>query len=312
MNWRPGWNRVASLKLRHFEVLLAVERHRSLSRAADALEISQPAVSQWIADLESALAVTLYERSRPLRPTVYAGAVIRHAQRVMNDARRAYEEIESLRRGSVGRVRIGVMPAVVATIMPDVVRALASSAPSLSLLIVEDIWAGLWQRFERSELDLLVGRPDTNLRAQGFAVETLSDDPHVVTCGLAHPLAKMSSPTWADASAYDFIVPPAGTPLHDAIHATFAAARLSSPRVALESAAHALNHELLQGSSLLAVAPRAAAELAESRGLVCALPLALLVDVGPLGMVWRETEADDALQRVVDAFREVVRDSPAT
>lgn len=304
---RLAWNRVAALKLRHLEVLLAIARHRSLSAAADALDISQPAVSQWLADIESALSVRLFERTRPLQPTAYADAVIRHAQRVLNDARRTHEELEAVRMGAVGRVRIGAMSASITTLMPDVVRELARMAPRLSLLVVEDIWAGLWRRFERSELDLLVGRPDSGLEGEGLSVERLYDDPHVVICGPGHPLAKSRRPTWADVARYGLILPPASTPLHEAICATFAAAGLTPPRAALESAAHGLNHELLRRSSLLAVAPRAAARLAQSRGLVCALALPLLVDVGPLGMVWRSAQADDALLGVIAAVRRQAR-----
>ena len=53
---------VSRLKLRHLRVLVAISRHGSLTAAAGALNMSQPAVSKWLADIESALGVPLFVR----------------------------------------------------------------------------------------------------------------------------------------------------------------------------------------------------------------------------------------------------------
>ena len=111
---------MARLKFRHFEVLIAIARCGTLTAAADALGISQSAVSQWLADLEFALGVPLFLRGRQLRPTQFADVVLRHAQRVLADAKRTQEEVDALRNGATGRVRLGIMQAAAPTLLPRV------------------------------------------------------------------------------------------------------------------------------------------------------------------------------------------------
>ena len=138
-------------------------------------------------------------------------------------------------------------------------------------------------------------------------MEMLYDDPHVVICGTGNPLARLSSPAWADLQRCRWIVPPAGTPLFMAIGATLASVGAAPPDILFESASHSLNFELLRETETVAVAPRAAARLAQARGLVHVLPLELCVDIGPLGMVWNNAQYGEALDRVVDAVRRHAR-----
>ncbi|MBU1359626.1 MAG: LysR family transcriptional regulator, partial [Gammaproteobacteria bacterium] len=70
------------LRLRHLEILLAVERHGSLTATAEALGVSQPAVSQWLAEIESALGVPLFVRGRQIQPSPYLPVALRHARRM--------------------------------------------------------------------------------------------------------------------------------------------------------------------------------------------------------------------------------------
>lgn len=297
----PG--RVAELKLRHFEVLLAIARCGTLTAAADALGISQPAASQWLADMESALGVPLFIRGRPLRQTPFAEAVLRHARRVLADAQRTQEEIEALRNGAVGRVRLGIMSAAAPILLPRVVRRLRESAPGLRLVVFEDIWAGLWPRFERDELDMLIGRPEGGMRSGAWPTERLYDDPHVVIAGPHHPLVRARRITWTDIARYPLILPPASTPLRGAIDATFVNAGLPMPQPWIESTSQSANYAVLRESDALAVSSRASAHHFAALGLVRALPVRLSTDVGPLGMVWRDVAPDPVLARVLDAVR---------
>jgi DNA-binding transcriptional LysR family regulator len=62
-----------------------------------ALDITQPAVSQWLADIESAAGARLFERGRRLRPTPFAAPLLAHAERVLQDAQRALGEVQAIR-----------------------------------------------------------------------------------------------------------------------------------------------------------------------------------------------------------------------
>src|SRR5258707_5677257 len=85
------------LKLRQLNVLLSVMQWGSMARAADHLSVSQPVVSKTIAELESLLGVTLFERtSQGVQPTIYASALARRSVALFNDLRTSVGELEAL------------------------------------------------------------------------------------------------------------------------------------------------------------------------------------------------------------------------
>ena len=93
------------LRLRHFEVLLAVARHGSLTASAPALDSTQPAVSQWLAEIEAAVGAQLFVRGRQLKPTPQLAPVLRHARRVVADSRRLAHELAAVARDAGFEVR---------------------------------------------------------------------------------------------------------------------------------------------------------------------------------------------------------------
>ena len=295
---------IRRIRLRHLEVLLTIHRHGSLTAAAAALEITQPAVSQWLADIEAAAGVRLFERGRRLRPTPLAAPILAHAERVLQDARRALAEVQALRSGGAGRVRIGAMSVAAAALVPAAVLRLRAAAPGIEVSLVQDIAATLWTLFERDELDLLVTRLDARALASGLPHRRLFADRHRVVCSKKHPLATRRRVSWRDAARYPWLMPPAGTPLHEAVSATFAAAGAPPPPVLLTSTSLGANARLLQDSDVLGVQSGAVAAESLAQGRLVALPLTLVHDTGDVGLVWRDPTPGPVMAAVLQAFDE--------
>lgn len=290
------------MRLRHLEVLLTIARHGSLTAAATALDITQPAVSQWLADIEAAAGVRLFDRGRRLRPTVYAAPLIAHAERVLQDARRTLAEVQAIRSGGSGRVRIGAMPVAAATLVPAAVLRLHAQAPGIELTLVHDIAATLWAQLERDELDLLVTRLDARTLGSGLPQQRLFPDQHRILCRTGHPLAGRARVTWRDAVRHPWLMPPAGTPLHQALHATFEAAGVPVPPKMLTSTSVATNVALIRGSDALGVQSGAVAADLQAQGRLVTLPLKLVHDTGDVGLVWRDPSPGPVLAAVLQAF----------
>lgn len=300
------------IRLRHLEVLLTIARSGSLTAAANALDITQPAVSQWLADIESAAGVRLFERGRRLRPTPFAAPLLAHAERVLQDAQRALGEVQAIRRGGSGRVRIGAMPVATPSLVPAAVMRLREHAPGVELFLVEDIAAGLWAQFDRNQFDLLVTRLDARALGSGLQLRRLYQDQLRVVCGPLHPLARNKRVAWRDAVRYPWVMPPAGTPLHDALDETFAAAGVAPPQALLTSTSLLANIELLRRSDALGVQSGAVAAGSSARGLLAALPLKLVHDTGHVGLVWREAIPGPALAAVLQAFVDASKAAPSS
>ncbi|VTU20944.1 LysR substrate-binding domain-containing protein [Variovorax sp. RA8] len=292
------------LRLRHLEILLAVERHGSLTAAAEALGASQPAVSQWLAEVEAALGVPLFLRGRQIRPSPYLPVALRHARRMVADSRQLQQELAAVAAGTLGAVRIGSMLVTSAGLLPRALLALEKQLEPLRIEVVEDTAAGLWARFERRELDLIVGRLDERAFGPHVHSEALFKDPHCAVTGRRHPLLRAAGVTWAKAATHPWILPPQHTALRRAIDATFVEQGLAPPEPWIESTSPTLNQALMRESRCIGVLSGAAAHHYQRLGMLSILPLSLGSDVGPVGMVWDRQEPSPALARVLQALRE--------
>ena len=91
------------LRLRDLRVFFAVVQSGTLAKAATQLRVSQPAVSQVIADLEHALGVKLFDRSsRGVEPTVYARALLVRGRSAFDELRQGIRDIEFLADPTAG------------------------------------------------------------------------------------------------------------------------------------------------------------------------------------------------------------------
>jgi LysR family cyn operon transcriptional activator len=134
--------------LRHLRYLLAVADHGGFTRAAEALHVSQPTLSQQIRQLEETLGVSLFDRtSRMVKPTDAGEAYIECARRVLVEleaGKRALHDVKDLSRGSL---RLAMTPTFMAYLVGPLVRDYMARYPNIHLEIFElsmdDIEAGL-------------------------------------------------------------------------------------------------------------------------------------------------------------------------
>jgi molybdate transport repressor ModE-like protein len=123
---------------RRLLVFREVARAGSLTAAARALGWTQPAVSQHLAALERSVAMPLVLRGPGGTSLTEAGEVLlRRADAVAAELPAAGEELAALAQLRAGRVRLQAPPSAAATLVPDAVRALATSHPGISVGLVE-------------------------------------------------------------------------------------------------------------------------------------------------------------------------------
>lgn len=139
---------VFTMLLRHLRYLLAVADHGGFTRAAEALHVSQPTLSQQIRQLEETLGVSLFDRtSRTVKPTDAGEAYIECARRVLVEleaGKRALHDVKDLSRGTL---RLAMTPTFMAYLVGPLVRDYVARFPNIHLQIFElsmdDIEAGL-------------------------------------------------------------------------------------------------------------------------------------------------------------------------
>src|SRR3954462_4875798 len=123
MPWNDRTKR--RLKLRDLDILMAVIDARSMGKAAKRLNVSQPAISKAIAEMEDALGVHLVDRSRSgIEPTPYGLALQKRSVSIFNDLRQGVQDIDFLIDPTKGEIRIGTTEPVMAAIVSPVIDGL--------------------------------------------------------------------------------------------------------------------------------------------------------------------------------------------
>src|SRR5437762_2659974 len=104
------WFIRARLKTRQLLLLVALAEEGNIHRAAQVLNMTQPAASKLLKDLEDVLEVPLFERlPRGMRPTWYGETMIRHARVALSSLNQAHDELEAIKAGRYGQVSVGAI-----------------------------------------------------------------------------------------------------------------------------------------------------------------------------------------------------------
>ncbi|MEQ8348733.1 MAG: LysR family transcriptional regulator [Sneathiellaceae bacterium] len=177
------------------EMFLAVYRTGSLGRASQQLNLTQPAVSKAIRRLERSLQVALFEREpRGMVPTLYAEALMRHAELVSSELQRAVEEIDAMRGSARGRAKVGGTPSVIEVLFPAAIARLLGRRPALAIEVREALEGELLDDLLKGAIDLAVAGGMRRIRDYPVEVEALFVDRVQVICRPDHPLRRSPAP----------------------------------------------------------------------------------------------------------------------
>jgi DNA-binding transcriptional LysR family regulator len=293
------------LKMRDMEILASIGRTRSLSRTADEMAMTQPALSKWLKEFENLVEMELFERTtRRIAPTAAGEIVLNHAERMLGDLQRIAADLEVLQSGLGGVVQVGAPSAVAAVLIPEAVRHMLRQGLKLQIQFHEGTLDHLLPMLQRRELDLIIGRLDGKALNSGCHHEHLYDGPVCVAAGPQHPLLARHRLAWKDTVQYPWIVPPAQSPMRHSLEAAFAQAGLSMPPAFMSSASILINKSIAQQSECLFVASLHILRELEKDGAVRHLPLYLSDVPQSIGMLWT-----DAVTPGVDAFMNALRTS---
>jgi DNA-binding transcriptional LysR family regulator len=184
------------LDVRRLRVLSEVAARGSFSAAAEALSLSQPAVSQHVAALEREVGMALVERgTRPVELTEAGHALTRHATGIfvrLDDAEQELGEIAGRRRG---RLRLGSFPTALVTLVPPTFARFRRRHPEVTLTVVDDHLQRLLPRLGRGELDLALIYRHAALSITGdFDCTVLLEDEFRVVLPARHRLSRRRGP----------------------------------------------------------------------------------------------------------------------
>ncbi len=184
----------------------------NITKAAEALNVAQPTLSKAIQQLERQLDAPLFYRNAHGVETTPIGArLLRHAKLVTAQVTDAVEEIEAMRDGSVGQVRIGAGPSWVRRKLPDAVAEALAERPGLQISISSGFDERLLQGLEDGALDFVVAEKPLSGGGGQYDYEFLTDDALIVVGRPHHPLAGRHQISPREALEATWALPPQHT-----------------------------------------------------------------------------------------------------
>lgn len=301
------WFIRARLKTRQLLLLIALEEEGNIHRAAQVLNMTQPAASKLLKDLEEMLGVDLFERlPRGMRATWYGETMIRHARMALASLSQAHDEIEALKAGRFGQVSVGAITAPGMALLPAAVAQVKQEHPNLSVSVAIETSDVLMERLAQGKLDLMVGRLFERHDKSDLRYEALAEEPVCAMVRPGHPLLGVAKLGLRDLVNAGWIVPPAGSVLRHRFELMFQEEGLEAPVNLIESQALLFVTKMLQQSDMVAVVAADVGRYYAEHGLVAVLPIALPCKMDAFGLI---TRTDRLLSPAAKVMLQAVRNA---
>jgi DNA-binding transcriptional LysR family regulator len=297
------------IKLHDLHVLMAVVQAGSMSRAAQLLNTTQPAVSRSIADLEHTIGVRLLDRSRHgVEPTKYGRALLDGGVAVFDDLRQAVKNIEFLADPTVGEVRVGAHDPLIVGLLPAVFDHFHRSYPGISLHVTPVAQnAQQFNDLRERKIDLLLGRTRQPLQDDIHA-EVLFQDRLKVVAGPKSKWARRRKIELCELADEPWSMPSPDTLIGSLIADAFRAHDMKFPPrgVLWATASHIC--AILPRGPYLGTLPASLLRFGVNLPQLKALPVDLPIAPWPVGiMSLKNRTRTPVVQRFIECARAVVK-----
>ena len=300
------------LKLSHLRLIAAVADTGVLGAAAQSVNMSQPAASRMIAEMEALLEAQLCERlARGVRLTPLGQSLASRARGVLLQLSQAEREFADLKAGRRGVVAVGSVSAPAFDLAPAALARLRKAAPEIELSFTVDSSNTLARELLAARLDFMIGRPPDDIDARLFHTRAIGlEEAHLIV-RQGHPLLSRAPADLAACADYEWILQPRGTPLRRAVDNLFVTANIPPPERFLNTTSMTLTMMLAARSDAIAPLSVAAVDFAcrgVAPGALAALRTSFEIVVQPYSLI---TLRDRPLSPAAQAVYEILREEAA-
>ncbi len=299
----------SNLKLRHLQLLVALDEFRHLGRAAEFLSVTQPAVSKTLAEIERLFDLGLFVRStRGTEPTPYGDAIVRFARSVLADYERTRDEIASVASGAAGRTRVGAMVVAMPMLLSRAVELLKARSAQTAVSIEEGDLTRLLPRLRVGELDLIVGRLEPGYAAPDLETEAFFEEPMSIVARPDHALAGKKRLGWNELVALPWVVPPPWASSRIKLNQLFYGHGINPPADLIESASFLVMLTFMRQRPAIGFVARSVARYLEREGLAKVLNIKVPIDLPPVGLItMRGRTRPPATAQLIECLRNAAK-----
>lgn len=285
---------------------------RSISAAAKALDISQPAISKKLQKLEHALGAPLLERiSRGVQPTVYGSAYYAHVQTILSEMESGGLELERLKGQPPREFRIGAAPSLMEHVLARALARFSEEWPGVHFQVRHGDHEELMLQLKHREIDLLLTESTLGDVAEDIEVRVVAQSVQSAYVGRDHPLAKAVDVSYEQLQSCRWI-------LHDlplfreSFRSMFEAVSLPAPQPVILSQSLRFLVSMAQQADLVAFMPEHLAQPAVTAGRLIPLRFSIEPWVNDIAVCYRQQLSESAsMTSLVNHIQAVCKKSGA-
>lgn len=259
---------IARLKPSHLRLLLRIAETGKLQLAADNLAISQPAASRILAEVETDIGAPIFERlPRGMVPTGIGQTFLRRAAQILSEYDTLENELQMLRSGKSGKVRVGAVTGPAVGYVVPAIRHLRQTAPDIEVTVHVAPSAELARGLEERNFDFIIARPPPGYDATDLDVTPARTERVALLVRDSHPLATTPGCTLSMLRQFEWVMQDRGTPIRHAVENSFHRAGQALPDQVSNSSSLLVALTMLASSDVITPQAQEVADLLTATGI---------------------------------------------
>ncbi|MCM2129598.1 LysR family transcriptional regulator [Larsenimonas rhizosphaerae] len=299
------WFFRARLKLRHLYLFVVIGEQGNLHKSAELMGISQPAASRLLAEIETRLGQSLFERhGRGLTPNPFGQLMIRRARAVLDELGDAGEEFNAISAGLLGVVNIGAVMEPAVTLVPQTIEQVHKDRPGLKITVHVADSRALVNGLMDGHFDFIIARIPAGFPGDAFVFEEIGEEDLCFICSDSHPMGERNPPELTDLADYPWTLQPPGTLMRQRIEDLFRHRGVDFPRWVVDTSDLPASLALVDRSEFITVATHKVAALLCDTARFRILNARNKLSVQPYGLVsLRRQRLSPAVASVMEEIR---------
>jgi len=298
-----------AVRLRHLATFVTVARVGSVSRAAERLHVTQPAVSKTLRELEILLGAALFDRShRAVTLSSFGALFLRHAEAGLGAFDEGARALKAARDPASLPLRIGALPTVSARLMPDAMRRFLAEGLGAVPRVVTGPNEHLLAQLREGHLDVVIGRMAEPEAMDGLLFAPLYSEPLCVAVRAGHPLLQPRAFRPEAVADCLVLLPPPGSVIRPVVDRFLLSAGIPAPTRVIETVSLAFGRAFLRDTNAVWIISEGVVARDLAEGTLRRLPLDMATTMGSVGVTRRaHTELPVAAEIFVAGLRESAR-----
>jgi DNA-binding transcriptional LysR family regulator len=295
----------SQLRYRHFLLLLAIDQHRNLHRAAQVVHLAQPTASKLVHNLEVLFGAPLFDRlPTGMRPTEHGAVVLSFARHALGDLERLATDLDHRRLGRDSELIIGATTDLLPDIVAQAIARIKQERPMQAIKLLCDPTETIVDRLIDGPIDMVVGYFGDEFKARELSYSFIGRETFCIVVRQHHPLCYEPHLSVDRLERAAWILHPHSWPSPQPVEQIFHLLGMESPPNILASGSLHMTVTLLLQSDAITILPESLIRAPLQVGQLVRLPISTGDNEFEFGIL---TRRDEPLGAIASDFADILR-----